>query len=66
MTDLKSVDSRPGSALLYLREDELRRGIELLFFGYRDFRMAMHCFKPNVPVVMRTPCSQTIRIATMV
>ncbi len=37
MTDLKSVDSRPGSALLYLREDELRRGIELLFFGYRDF-----------------------------
>ena len=37
MTDLKSVDNRPGSALLYLREDELRRGIELLFFGYRDF-----------------------------
>jgi DNA-binding MarR family transcriptional regulator len=37
MTDLKSVDSKPGNALLYLREDELRRGIELLFFGYRDF-----------------------------
>ncbi len=36
MTDLKS-DSRHGVSLLYLREDELRRGIELLFFGYRDF-----------------------------
>lgn len=37
MTDVKSVESRPGVSLLYLREDELRRGIELLFFGYRDF-----------------------------
>ena len=37
MTDLKSAESRPGASLLYLREDELRRGIELLFFGYRDF-----------------------------
>lgn len=37
MTDLKSAESRQGVSLLYLREDELRRGIELLFFGYRDF-----------------------------
>ena len=37
MTDLKSAESRSPAALLYLREDELRRGIELLFFGYRDF-----------------------------
>lgn len=37
MTDVKSVESRPALSLLYLREDELRRGIELLFFGYRDF-----------------------------
>ena len=37
MTDLKSAPSRPAVSLLYLREDELRRGIELLFFGYRDF-----------------------------
>jgi len=36
MTDIKSPD-RHGVSLLYLREDELRRGIELLFFGYRDF-----------------------------
>ncbi len=25
------------ASLLYLREDELRKGIEMLFFGYRDF-----------------------------
>lgn len=38
MTDVKSAPTRaPATALLYLREDELRRGIELLFFGYRDF-----------------------------
>ncbi len=37
MTDLKSAGDRHGVSLLYLREDELRRGIELLFFGYRDF-----------------------------
>lgn len=37
MTDVKSFESRPALSLLYLREDELRRGIELLFFGYRDF-----------------------------
>jgi DNA-binding MarR family transcriptional regulator len=32
MSDLKS-----GANLLFLREEELRQGIELLFFGYRDF-----------------------------
>lgn len=37
MTDVKSPVSPQASSLLYLREDELRRGIEYLFFGYRDF-----------------------------
>jgi DNA-binding MarR family transcriptional regulator len=37
MTDVKSPLSAQATSLLYLREDELRRGIELLFFGYRDF-----------------------------
>lgn len=32
-----STDQRPGFALLYLREEELRLGMELLFFGYRGF-----------------------------
>lgn len=32
MPDLKSVPNP-----LFLRDDELRQGIELLFFGYRDF-----------------------------
>lgn len=32
MTDVKS-----GINLLFLREEELRQGIELLFFAYRDF-----------------------------
>lgn len=32
MADLKS-----GANPLFLREDELRRGMELLFFAYRDF-----------------------------
>ena len=32
MTDLKS-----GGNLLFLREEELRQAIELLFFAYRDF-----------------------------
>jgi len=32
MTDVKS-----GVNPLFLREDDLRQGIELLFFGYRDF-----------------------------
>ncbi len=32
MTDIKS-----GVNLLFLREEELRQGIELLYFAYRDF-----------------------------
>jgi DNA-binding MarR family transcriptional regulator len=31
------TDQRPGFALLYLREEEIRLGMELLFFGYRGF-----------------------------
>jgi len=34
MADLKS-----GFHQLFLREDELRRGMELLFFAYRDFSL---------------------------
>src|SRR6185312_10975874 len=32
MSDIKS-----GANLLFLREEALRQGIELLFYGYRDF-----------------------------
>ncbi len=32
MSDVKS-----GANLLFLREEELRQGIELLFYAYRDF-----------------------------
>jgi DNA-binding MarR family transcriptional regulator len=37
MTDVKIRDLKPGSNLLFLRDEELRQGIELLFFAYRDF-----------------------------
>lgn len=37
MTDVKFRDNKPGANLLYLRDEELRQGIELLFFAYRDF-----------------------------
>jgi DNA-binding MarR family transcriptional regulator len=37
MADVKLSEPRSQSTLLYLREDEIRRGIELLFFAYRDF-----------------------------
>jgi DNA-binding MarR family transcriptional regulator len=33
MTDIKSSPANP----LFLREEELRQGIELLFYAYRDF-----------------------------
>ena len=33
MSDVKAVDTVPGSS----HEDELRQGIELLFYAYRDF-----------------------------
>ena len=31
------VDTTPGPNPLFLRDEELREGIELLFFAYRDF-----------------------------
>src|SRR5258708_14002845 len=31
------VDSRPPANPLFLREEELRQGIELMFYAYRDF-----------------------------
>ena len=31
------VDSRPPANPLFLREEELRHGIELMFYAYRDF-----------------------------
>lgn len=37
MADVKFAESKGGAGLLYLREEELRQGIELLFFAYRDF-----------------------------
>lgn len=44
MTDIKKhpltptpLSSEAGSSLLFLRDDELRQGIELLYFAYRDF-----------------------------
>src|ERR1700745_3282542 len=33
MSDVKAVDTVPSSS----QEDELRQGIELLFYAYRDF-----------------------------
>ncbi len=33
----RPAELRQATALLYLREDEIRRGVELLFFAYRDF-----------------------------
>jgi len=31
------ADIKPGLNQLFLREEELRQAIELLFFAYRDF-----------------------------
>jgi DNA-binding MarR family transcriptional regulator len=31
------IESKPGTNLLFLRDEDLRQGIELLFFAYRDF-----------------------------
>lgn len=33
----KGASSKSGANPLFLREDELRQGIEMLFFAYRDF-----------------------------
>lgn len=37
MPDIKFGDRESNANPLYLRENELRAGIELLFFAYRDF-----------------------------
>jgi DNA-binding MarR family transcriptional regulator len=37
MTDVKVRDREPSVSLLYLRDEELREGMELLYFAYRDF-----------------------------
>jgi len=44
MADIKNPSGKTplpaglaGSSLLFLRDDELRQGIELLYFAYRDF-----------------------------
>ncbi len=37
MTDIKNRDEEPGVDQLAPREEEVRHGIELLFFAYRDF-----------------------------
>src|SRR5438105_15288928 len=37
MTDIKNRDEESGVDQLALREEEVRHGIELLFFAYRDF-----------------------------
>ena len=34
---VKMADVKPIGKALFLREEELRRGIELMFFAYRDF-----------------------------
>ena len=31
------ADIKPSGKALFLREEELRRGIELMYFAYRDF-----------------------------
>src|SRR5216110_2314525 len=37
MADIKSTPATTATEPLFLREEELRQGIELLFFAYRDF-----------------------------
>jgi len=37
MADVKLTNPSTPNKLLYLRDEELRQGIELLFFAYRDF-----------------------------
>jgi DNA-binding MarR family transcriptional regulator len=37
MADIKNRDEDPGGDQLAPREEEVRHGIELLFFAYRDF-----------------------------
>jgi DNA-binding MarR family transcriptional regulator len=37
MTDVNVANRKSGAPLLYLRDEALREGIELLFYAYRDF-----------------------------
>src|SRR5712672_4585625 len=37
MADIKSPPATTATEPLFLREEEVRQGIELLFFAYRDF-----------------------------
>src|SRR4030081_1761251 len=37
MADIKSLPATTAPEPLFLREEEVRQGIELLFFAYRDF-----------------------------
>ena len=37
IADIKMAEIKPQANPLFLREDELRQGIELLFYAYRDF-----------------------------
>jgi DNA-binding MarR family transcriptional regulator len=37
MADIKSPDLQPSAHPYFLDEDEVRQGIELLFYAYRDF-----------------------------
>jgi DNA-binding MarR family transcriptional regulator len=37
MADIKSLSATAVAEPLFLREEEVRQGIELLFFAYRDF-----------------------------
>jgi DNA-binding MarR family transcriptional regulator len=37
MADVKVHDREPSVSLLYLRDEGLREGMELLYFAYRDF-----------------------------
>jgi len=37
MSDIKYSDRKPDANLLFLRDEEIREGIELLFYAYRDF-----------------------------
>ncbi len=43
MTDVKLRDREASGALLYLRDEELGEGIELLYFAYRDFTAEGGC-----------------------
>ncbi|MFZ1989769.1 MAG: MarR family transcriptional regulator [Alphaproteobacteria bacterium] len=37
MADVKTHDREPSVSLLFLRDEGLREGMELLYFAYRDF-----------------------------